>query len=175
MKIITRLMFVFTVAAAIVLAAQIELQAGALGGVLDATYLIEKQEIHLIGGRAEAPAAPGSAAKITTAVFGKPVYGDLDGDGRDDAALFLVQNPGGSGTFYYVAAAIAKKGIFQGTNAVLLGDRIGPRKIQIRDRVIVADYADRHPGQSMAAPPSIDKTMYLTLKEGHLEAVKAPR
>ncbi|MEE4263993.1 MAG: hypothetical protein V2I56_14985, partial [Desulfobacteraceae bacterium] len=101
----------------------------ALDCVLKAVYTIEKRDIHLISGRAEVPVAPGSAINITTTVFGEPVYGDLNGDGRDDAALFLVYDPGGSGTFYYVATAITRDGIFQGTNAVLLGDRIAPRTI----------------------------------------------
>ncbi|MEE4261219.1 MAG: hypothetical protein V2I56_00930, partial [Desulfobacteraceae bacterium] len=103
-----------------------------------------------------------------------PVYGDLNGDGRDDAALFLVYDPGGSGTFYYVATAIARDGIFQGTNAVLLGDRIAPRTINIRNKVIAVYYADRRPDEPMAAAPSIVKTMYLTLKKGRLEATEAP-
>ena len=141
-------------------------------GVFNATYLIEKQTVRLFNGRAEVQAAPGSAIKITTAVFGKPAYGDLNRDGRKDAALFLFQDPGGSGTFYYVAAAIAKNGLYQGTNAVLLGDRVVPRAIHIRNCVIVAEYDDRHPDQPMAARPSIGKTMYLTLNEGYLKAIK---
>ena len=145
---------------------------GALSGVLNTIYLIEEQAVKLIDGRAEVQATPGSAMKITTVVFGKPTYGDLNGDGRDDAALFLAQDPGGSGTFYYVAAAIAKNGIYRGTNAILLGDRVVPRSIHIRSGVLVAEYDDRHPEQPMALEPSIGKTMYLTLKEGHLTAIK---
>lgn len=144
----------------------------ACSSALDATYIIEEKAIRLVRGRAEIQAAPGSAVKMTTTAFGKPVRGDLNGDGRDDTALFLVHNPGGSGTFHYVAAAIAKNGIYQGTNAVLLGDRIDPRTIQIQNGVIVADYADRCRDQSMVTPPSIRKTMYLKLKEGRLEAIK---
>ncbi len=66
---------------------------------LGATYRIEKREVHLIDGKAEVAAAPGSATTIKTSVFGQPVFGDLDGDGDEDAALFLVHKPGGSGTF----------------------------------------------------------------------------
>ena len=174
MRFIPCLIFVFAVELLLAYPAQAEPPGSAFSGVLNATYIIEKRKVHLIDGRAEVQAAPGSAAKITTAVFGKPVCGDLDGDGRDDAALFLVHDSGGSGTFHYVAAAIAQNGIYQGTNAVLLGDRIDLRTIQIQNGVIVADYADRRPDQSMVAPPSIHKTMYLMLKEGHLEAIKAP-
>ena len=147
---------------------------GAPGGVFNATYLIEKLVVRLTDGRAEVQSAPGSAIKITTVVFGEPVYGDLNYDGREDAALFLMHDPGGSGTFYYVAAAIAANDIYQGTNAVLLGDRVFPRTIHIRNGVVVAEFDDRNPDQPMAAAPSIAKTMYLRLNEGYLTAIKPP-
>jgi len=146
---------------------------GASCDVLNAAYLIEKQTVRLIDGRAEIQAAPGSAIRNTTAVFGKPAYGDLNHDGREDAVLFLMHDPGGSGTFYYVAAAIAADDTCRGTNAILLGDRIDPQGIQIRNGVIVVDYADRRADQPMAAAPSIGKTIYLILKEGHLSTIKA--
>jgi hypothetical protein len=171
-RVIARLLFGFTLAASLVFPVRAGLSNGALGNVLNATYFIEKQAVELVDGRAEVQAAPGSASKIATLVFGEPTYGDLNHDGRDDAALFLVQDPGGSGTFYYVAAAIAKNGMYRGTNAVLLGDRIVPRAIHVRNGVIVAEYDDRHPEQPMATVPSIGKTMYLTLNEGYLKAIR---
>jgi hypothetical protein len=143
-------------------------------GVFNATYLIEKQAVRLLNGRAKVQAAPGSAIKITTAVFGEPAYGDLNRDGREDAALFLMQDPGGSGTFYYVAAAIAAGDIYRGTNAVLLGDRVFPRTIHIRNGMIIAEFDDRSPDQPMAAAPSIGKTIYLKLSEGCLTAIPPP-
>jgi len=165
-------MFVFGVSIWLILPVQAGGSDCALDGLLNSTYFIEKQEVRIIGGRSEVQAAPGSAAKITTAVFGQPGFGDLNGDGRDDAALILVYDPGGSGTFYYLAAAIAQNGGYQGTNAVLLGDRILPRTIQVKNGMIVADYLDRRTDEPMAATPSIVKTMYLTLKAGRLEAIK---
>jgi len=146
--------------------------AGVPPGVLNATFVIEKKAVRLVGGRAEVPVAAGSAARVTTMVFGKPAIGDLNGDGRDDAALFLVQDPGGSGAFHYTAAAIARNGTYQGSNAVFLGDRVAPRAIAIRNGVIVAEYTDRRPDQPMAATPTIAKTMHLTLHEGRLWAVQ---
>jgi hypothetical protein len=136
---------------------------------LNATYIIGDEAIRLSAGRAERQAAPGSAAMIATAVFDTPVFGDLDGDGGDDAALLLVQQPGGSGTFYYVAAALAAGGIYQGTNAVLLGDRIAPQTLAIRNGVIVASYADRRPDEPMATPASVGRSEYFTVRDQRLE------
>lgn len=141
----------------------------------EAAYVVEGLEVRLVAGRAEAPSAPGSVARIRTSIFGSPVFGDLDGDGDDDAALLLVREPGGSGTFYYVAAALYSEGACRGTNAVLLGDRIAPQNIAIRDGLIVANYADRRPGEPMAVPPSEGRTTFLSLRDGALTAVGPPR
>jgi len=140
---------------------------------LNATYIIDGQEITLIDGKSEIEIAPGSASKIVTMNFGEPIYGDLDGDGVDDAALTLTQNSGGSGTFYYVAAALKKEGGYKGTNAVLLGDRIAPQEIHFDGSVIVANYTDRAAGESFAVQPSVGKTKYLYVKDGYLQEAPA--
>jgi hypothetical protein len=131
---------------------------------LNATYSVNGQSVSLINGKAQTPAAPGSASNITTMVFGDPVSGDLNGDGTTDAVIMLTQDDGGSGTFYYVAVAIntPSQGAV-GTNAVLLGDRIAPQTIEIQNGQIVVNYADRAPGDPMTTQPSMGKTLYLTL------------
>ena len=120
---------------------------------LNATYLIEGRAVHLIDGSREVAAALGSATKIRTAVLGQPVYGDIDGDGDKDAALLLTHDPGGSGTFYYVAAAISLNGRYQATNTVLLGDRIAPMDITIRSGTVVVKFADRRLEEPMSTAP----------------------
>lgn len=142
---------------------------GDFDGVLNAVYMIEKQAVRLVNGMAESTAAPGSAAKITTRAVGQPVFGDLDGDQQEDAVLFIVRESGGSGTFYYVAAAVVKNSHWQGTNAVFLGDRIVPHRIHIRNGIIIVSYAGRRMNQSFAAPATTEKTMCLTLSDRSLE------
>ena len=144
------------------------LRNGSAADPRNATYMVDGRQVSLNDGRCETEAAPGSASRIATVVFGKPVAGDLDGDGDEDAALFLMHSPGGSGTFYYVVVSINDGGGYRGTNAVLLGDRISPLQIGIRDGVVVVDYADRRPDDPMAAPPSVGKTKYLILHNGCL-------
>ena len=148
------------------------LERGSAADPLHASYMVEGQEVRLVASRGESQSGPGSATKIRTSVFGKPAYGDLDGDGDDDAAVLLVQEPGGTGTFYYVAAALNVNGLYRGTNAILLGDRIAPQNVAIRNGLVVANYADRRPEEPMSAPPSVGKSKYLTLKDGTLAAVQ---
>lgn len=133
------------------------------GSPLNATYIIDGQSTMLVNGKSEKEIAPGSASKTITNIFGTPTYGDINADGKEDAVIILTQNSGGSGTFYYVAAALNKGGVYQGTNAILLGDRIAPQTVQIKDGIIIANYADRNPGESMSIRPSLGVSKYMSI------------
>ncbi len=135
---------------------------------LNSSYSIEGEHIRLAEGRCERVYLPGAATKAVTRVWRTPVSGDLDGDGDEDAALVLIHAPGGSGTFYYVAAALQQNGAYLGSAAVLLGDRIAPLNLRISNGVILVDYADRRPDEPMAAVPSERKTRPLGWERGEL-------
>jgi hypothetical protein len=137
----------------------------------DARYLIDGEAYALHDGQAVVETAPKAASKTEIKVFGEPVRGDLDGDGVADAAVLLVQTTGGSGTFYYVAAAFNRGGMFYGTQAVFIGDRILPRQLTIRYGVVIVDYADRLPDQSMATPPSVEVSKYLVSRAERLDEI----
>lgn len=135
----------------------------------NATYVIEGQPVTLTNGISKVPAAPGSASEVTTTYFGNEATGDLNGDGVPDVAFILTQNGGGSGTFYYVVAALKIAGGYQGTNAILLGDRIAPQTTEIRNGQLTVNYADRKPSDSMTTQPSVGVSKYLAVqKDGTL-------
>lgn len=130
----------------------------------DATYLIDGKSVTLKNGRAETEAAPGSASKIITTYFGNQVQYDFDGDGREDVAFLLTQETGGSGTFFYVVAALNTAKGYLGSQAVLLGDRIAPQTTNLdKGGIIVVNYADRAPGEAFTVQPSVGKSMWLLL------------
>lgn len=128
---------------------------------LDATYRIDGELFTLVDGQVIVPTVPGAASQTVVRLQGDPVRGDLDGDGMADAALLLVQTTGGSGTFYYLAAALYRDGLFYGTRAIFVGDRITPLQLTIRHGLVSFDYADRRPGEAMATPPSLPVAKYL--------------
>lgn len=125
------------------------------GYVLDyktATYYLSGDEVHLGEGG--------------LTYFGNEVEGDLDGDGDVDKAFLVTHEPGGSGTFFYLAGAIYQDGKYKGSNLMLIGDRIAPQTTEFRmleapygARVIV-NYADRGPGEPFTTRPSFGKSLY---------------
>jgi hypothetical protein len=135
---------------------------------LNATYDIDGTRVSLVNGSATQPIAAESASVFQVETFEAPEQGDLDFDGDEDAAMLLVVNSGGTGTFYYVVAAVDKNGTTKGTNAVLLGDRIAPQTMEIRNGVVIANYADRAPDEPFSARPSVGVSKYLMLRNDAL-------
>ncbi len=138
----------------------------------NATYLINGEEISLINGISSVEAAPGSASKITTEYFGNEVRGDFNSDGVEDAAFLLSQETGGSGVFYYIAAALGTGAGYKGTNALLIGDRIAPQTTEVSGKQIIVNYAGRASNEPMTASPSIGYSKYFEVREGELVLIK---
>ncbi len=130
----------------------------------NATYIIDGQPVALVDGYAEAPAASGSASKTVTRYFGNEATGDLNGDRQDDIAFILTQDRGGSGTFFYAAAALKTADGYQSTNAILLGDRVAPQTTEIRNGQVIVNYAERKAGEPMTTQPSIGVSKYLEVQ-----------
>ncbi len=137
----------------------------------DLSFEIAGKKLALKDGVSEVEAAPGSASKVVTRYFGNEAEGDLNGDGLPDIAFLLTQNPGGSGTFFYVVAALKTSDGYVGTNAVLLGDRIAPQSTQVRDGIVIVNYADRNPGEAMTTAPSVGMSKYFKVVDGKLTVV----
>lgn len=144
---------------------------GALITAIDhknATYLIDGKQVTLRDGVAEVEAAPGSASKMTTRYFGNEVRADLNDDGREDVVFLLTNDGGGSGTFYYVVAALNTEQGYVGSDAFFLGDRIAPQTTEMsqnlaHENVVVVNYAERAAGEPMTTQPSMGKSVWLKL------------
>lgn len=137
----------------------------------EATYLVENDRIALSRGRFETETTPDSAIHIVTTIVGEPQSGDLNGDQVPDAAVWLRRDAGGSGSFFYVAAALKLNRYYIGTNALLVGDRVQPRTIFILNGVLTVTYADRGPGNPMTAEPTMIRTKSFVVRDGRLVAI----
>lgn len=138
--------------------------------IKNASYIIDGQTFKLTNSKVEKEIAPDSATKHLVSIFGEPVYGDLNKDGKDDVAIMLVSNPGGSGTFYYAVLAIATGSTYTTTNTLLLGDRIAPQTVNIMDGRAVYNYVERRANEPMTTQPSISKSLWINydMKTGEI-------
>ncbi|MEA3292134.1 MAG: META domain-containing protein [Pseudomonadota bacterium] len=136
------------------------LQNGRYSGVYE-------QPVQLENGRFEGEPfeAGGASRPIVTLVEGAVAYGDLNGDGREDAVAFLGESSGGSGMFTYLAAVTADS---QGDiPALLLGDRVQVRSFGIRDGQLVIDLVSAGPDEA-ACCPTLKLSKSYRLRDGAL-------
>jgi hypothetical protein len=124
-------------------------------------YIVGSESFILKDGKAEKDYVKGGAVKNKLSVFGEPVYGDLDNDGDVDAATYLVNDAGGSGTFYYGVLVMNNKGSFAATNAMFLGDRIDNTTLRIDDGHAVFGFNTTAGLDNKAKIPFIKKTVWV--------------
>ena len=151
----------------------IYIQTGGKLNSKDATYIIDNKPVTLNNGIAESEMVAGSASKTTTRYFGNDATGDLNSDGKADVAFLLTQETGGSGTFYYIAVALASVKGYQGLNAILLGDRIAPQTTEISQGKVIVNYADRKIDESFAIKPSVGVSKYFTVIDNKLVEINS--
>jgi heat shock protein HslJ len=131
--------------AAVVLTAAIQPAAAApvpLSALANAEYHgIYEQPVTLKEGRYEGePFLADGASRPTVILIDRMVaVGDLDADGEQDAAVLLVENSGGSGSFVYLAAVSLAGGAARNLATTQLGDRVQVRNLSQDDGAILVD------------------------------------
>jgi hypothetical protein len=95
---------------------------------------------------------PDSSTELVVTLSDKMAFGDLNGDGEEDAAVVLVTDPGGSGTFLYLAAVINQKGSPYNVASQLLGDRVKVKSLSIRSGEITVEMIKHGPADPMCCP-----------------------
>ena len=82
---------------------------------------------------------------------------------RSRGAAVIIQNSGGSGTFFYLVGGTLKSGKQITSDPVSLGDRIKIVGVKVEDPgeedngQITVTYLDRAPGSPMSADPTVQK------------------
>ncbi|MBX4200264.1 hypothetical protein KW790_02290 [Candidatus Parcubacteria bacterium] len=135
----------------------------------NATFEFEDGPVTLKKGSAETQVIPGSAITDNTTLTNDLAYGDLNGDDKNDTALLLVKDSGGSGVFVYIAAYLSGTVMYKGSNAVFIGDRVTPKTISISNGVIKLTYLDRNAGEPLAAEPTVLTNRTFVVRAGTLE------
>jgi hypothetical protein len=126
------------------------LDDAALGsGFYCSSDIISEGPVHLAGGSWSAEDAEGKQ----TLELGPPrARGDLDGDGREDAAVILLGSGGGSGVFVDLAIVLDRNGVPVHAASAPLGDRVQVHEIRIEGTDILVDVTQQGPGDPACCP-----------------------
>lgn len=95
-------------------------------------------------------AAPGSATQTSVMLTDHVAFGELNGEPA--AAVVLVTDPGGSGTFYSLHVVVNQDGELIDIANTNLGDRVQINSLAIEDGKIVVDMVTHGPDDPMCCP-----------------------
>jgi heat shock protein HslJ len=96
------------------------------------------------------PALSGSARGTVVKLTNMCAIGRVDG--RDAAAVILVTDPGGSGTFYDLALLRKREDGWINVDTVPLGDRIRVHAVGMKDHEIFIRMSTHRPGDPLCCP-----------------------
>lgn len=122
-------------------------------------------KVQLVNGEYREPAAQGSAIEMVVRLTDTIAFGKLDG--KDTAAVVLVTDPGGSGTFYDLALLLKEPHEWINQDIAFLGDRVKIHSLAITDSEMVVDMTTQGPGDAMCCP-TLDVVQRFVLSENRL-------
>jgi heat shock protein HslJ len=98
------------------------------------------------------------------------VSGDMTDDGFDEAAVFLTESAGGSGSFTYLAIVSNSGSNYQNIATRNLGDRVQVRALQLAEGTLILDFITAGPDDAMCCPSMKMRTTY-RLVENKLQLI----
>jgi heat shock protein HslJ len=116
----------------------------------NATYQSELSasgSVTLVNGEYRDPSQAGTALIMSNYA----AFGDVTGDGQEDAVLVLIATGGGSGTFYYLTV-VQHQGEALLDARTLIGDRVRLNSLQIAGKQIVVDMLQAGPNDPQCCP-----------------------
>jgi heat shock protein HslJ len=139
--------------------------------LINATYSgIYDEPVTLTEGKYEGePFVEGDSSRPVVEYLGEE-FGDLDGDGLEDAAVFLVENSGGSGNFVYVAAQLNQNGAPVDAGAVWIEDRIQIISAVIENGQVMLEITAEGPGDAACCKSHKTSKTY-ALQNGQLAEI----
>jgi uncharacterized membrane protein/heat shock protein HslJ len=108
--------------------------------------------VKLSNGTYRGKIVPDSASELIVMLSDQFAFGDLNGDGADDAAVVLITDPGGSGTFRHLGVVINEKGSPRHVASQWLGDRVKVKSLSMSSGEIVVQMMTHGPNDPMCCP-----------------------
>ena len=115
---------------------------------------VVEQPVTLDDGRWQgAPLEPGTASRPRVELARNGIVrGDLDGDGRDEAAVLLLASSGGTGLFHHVAVVATGDDGPANVATTLLGDRFQIMRFAVEKGRVVVEAVVAGPDDPMCCP-----------------------
>jgi hypothetical protein len=108
------------------------------------------------------PLNPGEASSAYTTRLLEPVaFGDLNGDGAQDAVVGLGTQSGGTGHFVELAAVLNRDGSPQNADTLPLGDRVVIEQASIQDGIITLNMRVHGPNDGLCCPSQLETWQFL--------------
>jgi len=144
----------------------------ALGELAYEGLLEDGEPVRLRRGRwSGPPPEPGLASRPTAALIPYLVArGDLDGDGRDDAVVFLQTTGGGSGAFLHLAAVLDRPEGPRALPAQAIGDRAEVEALEVAGGRVVLDAVVSGPADALCCPSQRVRRVF-AVADGELREV----
>jgi heat shock protein HslJ len=107
----------------------------------------------------------GAQVPTVTWVNNGVAYGDLNGDGVDDAAVLLVENSGGTGVFTYVGVQLNVDGQPVDAGTAWVGDRTQAKSMAIENGQVIMEIVTQGPSDPQCCPTLKVRKIY-ALQDG---------
>jgi hypothetical protein len=101
------------------------------------------------------PTSQESPDTYTTRMLDIVLYGDLNGDGLEDAVVFLATQNGGTGHFVEMAAVLNLNGSLSNISTLYLGDRVIVESGAVQDGLITLNMRVQGPNDGACCPSQI--------------------
>ncbi len=128
--------------------------------------------VTLKSGQYQEPAAPGSAGATVVKLTDWRAFGAANG--RAIAAVIIVTDTGGSGTFFDLALLFKKEGSWVNVDTLFLGDRVKVHAVDIRDQEIQVSLTMHGPGDAQCCPTQ-ERTRRFAIQADRLIAQDAEK
>lgn len=118
----------------------------------NASYeLLDLGKMQLVEGKYEKKQGEGSTQRFTVGYM-QSAFGDLNGNGVEDAVVTLWANTGGSGVFEYLIAMINENGAPKQIGIDFLGDRVKIEKLVVEGQQIIVSMLSQGPNDPSCCP-----------------------
>jgi len=124
--------------------------AADLGGITIRSNMFPSGAVTLKNGEYHEPAAPGSTIAMVVKLTDLRAFGTVTS--RDAAAVVIVTDPGGSGTFFDLALLFKVDGVWTNIDTTHLGDRVKVHSVDMRDNEIFVSMTTYSPGDALCCP-----------------------